>query len=106
MVQLTKVYEQEMKSKIPIRVSQTASVSGDKSMMTMATLGKLIVAVDIDCVPWYGLWGRVLFVVSDGDGNASGVTNVLLVVVLSTFSLLLERTCFTYNSQCISRGKR
>ena len=65
MVQLTKVYEQERKSKIPIRVSQTASVGGDKSMMTTATLyrnGKLIVAVDTDCDdPWHGLWGRVLW---------------------------------------------
>ena len=81
MVQLTKFYEQERKSKIPIRISQTASVGGDKSMTTTATLyrnGKLIVAVDTDCDdPWHGLWGRVLVVVRDGDGNASGVTNVL-----------------------------
>jgi hypothetical protein len=81
MVQLTKVCEQERKSKIPIRVSRTGSVGGDKSMTTTATLyrnGKLVVEVDTDCDDmWHGLRGRVLVVVRDGDGKACGVTDLL-----------------------------
>jgi len=65
----------------PIRVSRTASVGSDKSMTTTATLyrnGKLVVEVDTDCDDlMHGLRGRVLVVVRDGDGNASGATNML-----------------------------
>ena len=65
----------------PIRVSRTASVGSDKSMTTTATLyrnGKLVVEVDTDCDDlMHGLRGRVLVVARDGDGNASGATNVL-----------------------------
>ena len=81
MAQLAKVCEQERKSKIPIRVSRTASVGSDKSMTTTATLyrnGKLIVEVYTDCDDfWHGLRGRVLVVVRDGDGEASGATDLL-----------------------------
>ena len=50
-------------------------------MTTTATLyrnGKLVVEVDADCDDlMHGLRGHVLVVVRDGDGNASGATNVL-----------------------------
>ena len=81
MAQLAKVCEQERMFKIPIRVSQTRSVGSDKSMTTTATLyrnGKLIVEVYTDCDDfWHGLRGRVLVVVRDGDGEASGATDLL-----------------------------
>ena len=83
MIQLTKVCEQERKSKISHSHScfRTGSVCDDKSMTTTATLygnGKLVVEVDTHCEGnWHGLWGRVLVVVRDGDGKACGATNLL-----------------------------
>lgn len=64
-----------------IQATKTEGVGFRKSMTTKACLyrsGQLLVEISTDCENlFHGLRGRALIVISDGSGNAIGVTEEL-----------------------------